>query len=133
MVCIYCQNKTQVSNSRLQKRNNSIWRRRVCTVCDQIFTTIERADLQSSLTIKSPKGLQPLDRDRLLISIFESCKHRPRALQEASDLTNTVVGNVLQHSSPDGIIEQDALDAIIIAVLERFDTASATIYAAYRK
>jgi transcriptional regulator NrdR family protein len=133
MVCIYCQSRTQVSNSRHQKRNNTIWRRRACLACNAIFTTLEQAELRSVIMVKSAAGLQPLERDTLLISVYESCKHRQRALEEASGLTNTIIGDTLKQVAPDGTIEQEMLHTIIRTVLERFDPAAATIYTAYRK
>ena len=133
MVCIYCSGNTQVTNSRHQKRNNSTWRRRACTICKTIFTTVERIELQSSLVIKSVTGLQPLSRDSLLLTVYESCKHRSNALEESSSLVNTIIGNVLRKVSDDGVIEQELLDAIIVDVLHNFDPAAATIFSAYRK
>jgi transcriptional regulator NrdR family protein len=101
--------------------------------CNAIFTTLEQAELRSVIMVKSAAGLQPLERDTLLISVYESCKHRQRALEEASGLTNTIIGDTLKQVAPDGTIEQEMLHTIIRTVLERFDPAAATIYTAYRK
>lgn len=133
MVCIYCQHTTQVVNSRHQKRNNTVWRRRSCTHCTAVFTTLEQAELRSAIIVKSQEGLRPLDRDALLITIYESCKHRQKALEEAASLTNTIIGDILAQTSSNGTIEQIKLHDIIRTVLERFDPAAATIYTAYSK
>lgn len=83
--------------------------------------------------IKSIGGLKPLERDTLLLTVYESCKHRQKALEESSHLTNTIIGNVLQQIDTDGTIEQEKLHTIVRQVLERFDPAAATIYKAYNK
>lgn len=52
MVCIYCGSKTQVANSRHQKRVNQVWRRRECTRCHAVFTSLEAADYASSIVVR---------------------------------------------------------------------------------
>lgn len=133
MVCIYCGNNTTVSNSRHQKRNNAVWRRRVCTACEAVFTTLERAEFGSAIMITDKDGLRPLERDQLLITIYESCKHRTSAFSDAVALTNTIVGEILKHVTADGTIEHKKLHSVVRTVLERFDPAAATIYTAYSK
>lgn len=83
--------------------------------------------------IRSLRGLVPLERDTLLLSVYESCKHRQKALEESSHLTNTIIGNVLNQIDADGTIEQEKLHTIVRQVLNHFDPAAATIYAAYNK
>src|SRR5690348_1875861 len=97
MVCIYCGNKTDVINSRPQKRHNKVWRRRRCTKCEAVFTTTEAAALAESLRVArkaKPNTLQPFLRDKLFLSIYKSCQHRPDAIQDASALTDTVVSRL---------------------------------------
>lgn len=132
MVCIYCGGSTQVSNSRLQKRNNAVWRRRACANCQAIFTTIESTDLSSAVMVNGPKGrLTPFNRDRLLISVHESCKHRQNALDDALALTQTIVGDIIKTLGTTGAIEKEVISTVSYAVLERFDPVAATVYAAY--
>jgi transcriptional regulator NrdR family protein len=131
MVCIYCASSTQVSNSRLQKRANQVWRRRQCTQCGSNFTTHEIADYGSTIAVEySPKKLVPFSRDLLFISIFDSCKHRKSALADASALTLTIIGK-LTDLVEDGLLDRDAIVTVATTVLERFDIVAATMYAAY--
>lgn len=83
--------------------------------------------------IKSTESLKPLERDALLLTVYESCKHRQKALEEASHLTNTIIGDALKQIDTNGTIEQQKLHTIARQVLERFDPAAATIYKAYNK
>jgi len=75
--------------------------------------------------------LTPFNRDQLLISIYESCKHRQDALNDALALTQTIVGDIIKSLGATGAIEKDTVGAITHAVLERFDPVAATVYAAY--
>lgn len=131
MVCIYCASPTHVTNSRLQKRPNQVWRRRQCTQCGSNFTTHEVVEYGSSIAVQySPRQLMPFSRDLLFVSVFESCKHRSDALGDASALTLTIIGQLLPHVQ-DGVLERDTVVAVASAVLERFDKAAATMYGAY--
>lgn len=132
MVCPYCNHETQVSNSRHQKRTNSVWRRRCCTNCGIVFTTHEKADLATSTVVqKRAQVLEPLNRDKLFISIYESCKHRPTALQDARALTETIIARTLTSQSAEGIVTLASLTESVTQTLQNFDSVSATYYRAY--
>src|SRR5579871_2649414 len=92
MVCIYCSSKTQIINSRFQKRLNNTWRRHKCLKCKAVFTSIESPKLDSLWLVRGPNGqLLPFRQNKLLISIYNSCKHRETALDDATELTSTVL------------------------------------------
>jgi transcriptional repressor NrdR len=120
-----------VANSRLQKRSNTIWRRRKCLNCGNIFTTHESIALQAALMVKKRSDrLEPFDRDKLFLAIYESCKHRPKAIGDASDLTEIIISNMLTNRT-NGIIAISEVVAAAHTALLRFDKTSAAIYAAY--
>lgn len=138
MVCIYCSGKTSVINSRKTVRLNTTWRRRKCTVCHALFTSFEGIDLTHSLIVAHTGSahVEPFARDRLLVSIYESCKHRPDALSEASALTDTIIAKIialLPQQATRGVIDRKIIIEQSVMVLERFDTAAATYYRAYHK
>ena len=131
MVCIYCSAPTQVTNSRHQKRANNVWRRRRCTQCGAIYSTIEAADYEKSWVVRSLDGaLTPFLRDKLLVSIYKSSQHRPEALQDARALTHTVLSN-LHPLVEDGAISAHTIAREVLAVLNRFDSPAATHYQAF--
>lgn len=131
MICIYCKSETNVTNSRLQKRANQVWRRRQCKVCGSNFTTHEVADLGSTIVVQRPgHTLEPFSRDLLFVSIYDSLKHRNSALADATALTQTIIGELVNHTT-DGALDRDALIVIATTVLERFDRTASTMYAAY--
>jgi transcriptional regulator NrdR family protein len=131
MVCIYCGAKTKVNNSRLQSRSNHIWRRRECLACHSIFTSLEGAELKSAVMVRSANGrLKPFMRDQLFISLYESSKHRPKAVQAASYLTDTVLSKLVA-GQKDAVLDRDEIVRTTHEVLKRFDRTAATIYLAY--
>ena len=130
MVCIYCHGETRVINSRPQKRLNRVWRRRTCYVCGVTFTSVEAVDLSGSVTVRHLKALQPFQRDKLLMSIYDSLKHRKTALSDATGLTDTVISKLYP------LMQQAVLQKIDIIqtttlVLQRFDKPAATYYQAF--
>lgn len=130
MVCIYCSNDTRVVNSRPQKRLNRVWRRRTCTTCGTTFTSSEAIDLSGSITVRDMKHLEPFQRDKLFMSIYDSLKHRKTALSDASGLTDTVISR-LYPLMKDAIVERMAIIGAVTEVLTRFDGVAATHYDAF--
>lgn len=81
--------------------------------------------------VKRNDTLRGFDRDKLFVSIYEACKHRSGALSDATELTQTIVGEVLREISPEGTLECSTLAKTAHSILERFDTTAATVYRAY--
>lgn len=131
MVCIYCGSKTQVINSRLQKRSNRTWRRRECTQCHAVFTTEEAAQLATSIAVQAPGTTpQPFSRDTLFVSLLKVLGHRTAPIQDASALTDTVIAKVLGASAK-AVIAPARLAEAAYATLQHFDEAAAVQYRAY--
>jgi len=137
MVCIYCSSKTQVANSRHQKRVNHNWRRRECLSCHAVFTTIERTDYKTSLVVKQSDAaghhlVVPFSRDALFVSILKAVGHRQTAIDDAGALTATIIAKLLG-STTDAAIRTDDIASRVLETLRLFDTAAATQYEAYHK
>jgi transcriptional regulator NrdR family protein len=133
MVCVYCSEKTSVINSRLQKRNNTIWRRRQCKSCKSIFTTQEIAQYMAVWLVKAKNDtLSPFQRDRLFLSLYRSCQHRPNALTDAAGLVDTAISNLAGKGSH-GVLEASTIKQVAQVALNRFDKAASTHYAAFHK
>src|SRR6476661_7422742 len=121
MECIYCGSPTMVINSRPQIRTNNIWRRRKCTACAGIFTTLEGTDLGSAVSFAGRNGrLEPFSRDKLFVSIYESCRHMPDATAAATSLTQTVAAKALRQQK-DGVLHARDLMTVALTALKRFD------------
>lgn len=133
MVCIHCGGETKVVNSRLQRRNNQVWRRRRCLNpdCGALFTSEESADYGSAWAVRNASGgLKPFSRDKLLLSLHGSLKHRPTALQDAGGLADTVIRR-LAAAVTDGALESHAIISTTLVALNRFDKAAGVHYAAH--
>ena len=133
MVCISCQQKTQVINSRPQLRSNQQWRRRKCTSCYSIFSTVETTDYSAVWSVKRASGpLSPFNRDKLLLSIYRSLEHRDKSLGDAAGLTDTVI-NKLSSLAVNGILTSKQIAQTVKVALNRFDKAASVHYQANHK
>lgn len=131
MVCIYCAGPTYVVNSRHQRRSNNIWRRRKCHACGSIVTTEESIDLSTALVVQSAsRQLEPFSRDKLFITVYESCRHRPTALRDAIALAQTIINNLITPETTPGLITTTHIVATTVSILDRFDPIAATLYKA---
>jgi transcriptional regulator NrdR family protein len=74
--------------------------------------------------------LQSFSRDKLFISIYRSCEHRPTALSDASSLTDTVI-NRLQSKVENSCIPLPLIQQQAFITIKRFDPVAATYYKAY--
>ena len=149
MVCIYCRGELSVTNSRPQKSRNQTWRRRLCKACGAAFTSTEGINLTQSLVVtkaadasrvraeagKAARAaaattLEPFDRDRLFISLYESLRHRTSACSDARGLADTVTAQLISQAE-NGQLPVRAIIQTALNTLQRFDTAAATHYAAF--
>jgi transcriptional regulator NrdR family protein len=98
-----------------------------------VFTTQESVELGTSLVVQyGTEQLKPFSRDKLFASIYESCKHRSAAVDDAAALTKTIIASLvrLQH---DGSIMREAIVHTTHETLARFDATAATVYSAYHQ
>lgn len=131
MVCVHCGSETQVINSRPQKRSNQVWRRRQCLKCKAIFTSEESAEYGASWAIKTDSGkMLPFSRDKLFLSLYECCKHRKTAVEDATALTDTIIKKVAPNIQ-DGIVDMKTVAQVSLVALNRFDKAAGVQYQAY--
>jgi transcriptional regulator NrdR family protein len=132
MVCIYCEGKTHVTNSRLQKRTNQVWRRRQCNSCQAIFSSLERIVYEGGLMVQnSTSHITPLQRDKLFLDIYDACRHRPNAISDATALTDTVLSKLLALRASQGLIQRDILVKITDSALKQFDRSAHVHYLAF--
>jgi transcriptional repressor NrdR len=130
MVCVYCSSETKVVNSRHQKKANQVWRRRECQSCGAVFTTLEGVDATQALRFQNAKHSEPFSRDKLLLSVYDSLRHRKTATEDATALTGTIMTGLYAFIQ-NATIQRDAVVEITATVLERFDKAAATSYRAF--
>ena len=79
MRCPFCNaDKDKVIDSRSSEAGKVIRRRRQCIQCSRRFTTYERAEDTSRLTVIKRDGRRvPYDRERILSGVQKACYKRP--------------------------------------------------------
>lgn len=132
MNCLYCGDNTRVTNSRLQKRYNTIWRRRKCLHCSNIFSTIERPDLNQALRVEfANNSLSPFDRDNLYISVYDCLKHRNQPVKDATELTHTIITRLTKPQK--AMISRQKIIRTTLNVLQKFDNVAYVQYKAFHE
>jgi transcriptional regulator NrdR family protein len=74
--------------------------------------------------------VEPFSRNKLLLSVYESCKHKKDALEDAEALTDTIV-NRLVPTAKQSVITRGDVCTVAKHVLRRYDLAAATHFTAY--
>lgn len=135
MVCIFCQNETQVTNSRAKARTPAVWRRRTCLACQRHFTTNEVPDYEKSLlVVGATNKKRPFNRDRLLLSLFKSLGHRYDSIDASTGLTATIIGRLISKKYLiNGTLSTKNIAKVTFEVLKRFDPLAAATYKAYHQ
>jgi len=133
MVCIHCGANSKVTNSRPHRRNQLIWRRRQCLNCGRIWSSYETSDPSTLIVVKSKDDqLVPFDRDKLFVSIYNSCQHRVQPIKDTSALCATIMPAVYK-AQVDGVIGHQQLIHIVAQTLSRFDQAATVHYQAFHQ
>jgi transcriptional repressor NrdR len=120
MVCIYCGGETKVTNSRLQRRNNHVWRRRECLACHSVFTTHESVQLESALSVIKHGRNEPFLADLLLNELMRALSHRKDVYTASREVMATVIKKLLALPQKPRFEPAD-ISKTTAAVLIRFD------------
>lgn len=131
MVCVYCGGQTAVVNSRPQKRNNQVWRRRKCLRCAALITTTEVADYSTNLLVETSSGFKPFLADKLYTEVLLAVEHRKNCYNEARELTNTIIKQLLSETGRP-VFTSKQISAKTLQVLARFDKRAWHRYSAER-
>ena len=133
MVCVYCGGLTKVINSRPQRRQNSVWRRRQCQRCHAIVSSTERVVYADVFAVRDATShIVPFQRDILFLDIYDACRHRQAPSSNAAALTDTVLSKLLaSRRFTGGIIDRNAIVEVTSVTLKLFDAAAYTHYLAF--
>ena len=94
MRCPYCgAEDTKVTDSR--PSDNTIRRRRECTVCDKRFTTYERIEVIPLMVVKKDGTREEFDRAKIEKGILRACHKRPVSTDRISQLTDEIENELL--------------------------------------
>ena len=133
MFCINCfHTNTAVANSRAQKKQPSVWRRRKCARCNTVFTTYERPSLADNNPIKNTDGsTTPFNIGKLIISISRSFSHAPEVGTYAALWLAQTVEDNLSHQNVS--LTTEDITATTHQVLKKYDELAAVQYGAAHK
>jgi transcriptional repressor NrdR len=120
MVCIYCGGETKVTNSRLQRRNNQVWRRRECLVCQSVFTTHESVELESALSVSVNGQNTPFMPDLLLKELMLALQDRKDVYTASREVLGTIVRKLLALPQKP-LYKPGDISKTTAEVLKRFD------------
>lgn len=120
MVCPYCSGDTDVINSRSQKRNNQVWRRRRCLKCQAVFTTHELLFLPAIYSVNKGRSKEAFLPDKLFSELVVALRHRENAYEAAREVLAPILRNVTKTASK-GLISPQAISLETGAVLKRLD------------
>jgi transcriptional repressor NrdR len=129
MVCIYCGGDTKVTNSRLQKRNNQVWRRRQCLSCESVFTTHEQIELQSALSVTRNGRTEAFQPGLLLNELVISLSHRKDVYTASEELLGAIVRKLLTLPQKP-LFKTSDISKITGDILKRFDRRAYLRYTA---
>jgi transcriptional regulator NrdR family protein len=82
--------------------------------------------------VKKGNNLSAFQRDKLFVSILQSCLHRTNAITDASWLTDSIVSKLAKKLT-DGVIERDKLVTAVYKSLNNFDKSAFVHYQAFHR
>ncbi|MBQ2719661.1 MAG: transcriptional repressor NrdR [Clostridia bacterium] len=109
---------SRVLDSRPVEENNSIRRRRECTVCGKRFTTYEVVDTVPLTVIKKDGSREIFDRHKLETGLLKACEKRPvnaSAIATAveGELASRITGEITTREIGEVVMEHlRAVDAV---------------------
>lgn len=91
MKCPYCGHlENKVVDSRLNKENTIIRRRRSCEACGQRFTTYERLEVMMPMLIKKDGRREAYDRYKVVAGLKKACEKRPVSMSDIDDFVDSL-------------------------------------------
>jgi transcriptional regulator NrdR family protein len=98
-----------------------------------VFSTEEAARLEAAWQVSdSERHLTAFSRDKLFISVYDSCQHRKTALSDAEGLTETAIRKLAAHVKG-GTVDKSDITGVVQVALNRFDRAASVYYEARHK
>jgi len=91
MKCPYCGHlENRVVDSRLNKENTIIRRRRSCEACQQRFTTYERLEVMMPMLIKKDGRREAYDRYKVVAGLKKACEKRPVGMDQIDEFVDSL-------------------------------------------
>jgi len=114
--CPYCGEESKVIESR-HTEDDSIRRRRECTVCTRRFNTFERLEVPTLIVVKKDGRREAFDRNKVLGGVLRACEKRPVPLADIEQLVDGVERDLrssLEREIPSVLIGERVMDRLRI-------------------
>ena len=120
MHCPYCNaSETKVMDSSLAAEGAQVRRRRLCSSCQERFTTFEMVEVVMPRIIKSSGTIEPYDNEKLRRSILLPLQKRPITSDEQEAMISRVEKRVRQRGERE--VNSKVLGEIIMSELKALD------------
>lgn len=100
MRCPYCgEQSDKVTDSRPNRDNSAIRRRRMCLVCEKRFTTYEYIEDFPVLVIKRDGRKEEFNREKIMQGLFTACRKRKIELEKLERIADTIHEDLMRDSN----------------------------------
>ena len=129
MICPYCHaNDDKVIDSRSTDSGKVVRRRRHCLACDKRFTTYERMEHASRLTVvKKDGGRDPFDREKIVRGVAGACGKRAVSQTDKERLAEAVEEEL--HAEFEREVPSTVIGERVLAHLRNLDQVAYVRYA----
>ena len=103
-----------------------MWRRRKCTACSAIWTSLERPEASTVWRVQQNGHLLSFSYETLYISLYEALKHKKTAVQDAKHLTDTVMQKLTANKK--AILSTELITQTTYDILRRYNKLAAELY-----
>ena len=126
MRCPYCGSaRTRVIDTTRNARG--VRRRRVCRVCEERFSTRERAILITPLVVKRDGRREEFNHEKLLAGLRTACTRRPVSADDLERLVDRVESRIRQIGKAE--VRSRTIGDLVISELQKLDPVSYIRYA----
>ena len=133
MKCPFCQAEdTKVVDSRPTEDDTSIRRRRLCSLCEQRFTTYERYERPILVVIKKDKTRAIFDRSKVFNGMLRASEKRPVPVEAIEKAVDEIEEDLRQVNKSE--IESIYIGELVMDKLRKIDKIAYIRYASvYRE
>lgn len=133
MKCPFCQAEdTKVVDSRPTEDDTSIRRRRLCSFCEQRFTTYERYERPTLVVIKKDKTRAIFDRSKVFNGMLRASEKRPVPVEAIEKAVDEIEEDLRQVNKSE--IESIYIGELVMDKLRKIDKIAYIRYASvYRE
>ncbi|CAI3924063.1 Transcriptional regulator NrdR [Commensalibacter communis] len=135
MFCPFCGNEdTMVKDSRSTEDGTAIRRRRVCTKCNERFTTLERVQTRELLVLKRSGQRVPFEKEKLIRSIDLATRKRPISAEQIDQIANKLEKQFVD--SGENVITSESIGKTTMELLKDIDKVAyvrfASVYSDFK-